>query len=141
MVAIGSQFYIRAICHSTGKCIKTHCMVEPGKLVLILFSIVWVIFSHNISILWYASPYWKCMGFLMNFPYFTWYSYFSHRFLFYGILYYMGNACVFSSISHNMGKDSQTHGIRKVWEIVSREYPKKSIVWGEPGKLILILFS
>ena len=35
------------------------------------------------------------------------------RFLFYGILYYMGNACVFSSISHNMGKDSQTHGIRK----------------------------
>ena len=30
----------------------------------------------------------------------------------------MGNACVFSSIPHNVGKDSQTHQIGKVWEIV-----------------------
>ena len=30
------------------------------------------------------------------------------RFPFYGILHHMGNACVSSSISHTMGKNSQT---------------------------------
>ena len=32
---------------------------------------------------------------------------FSNRFPFYGIPHHMGNACAFSLISHNMGKDSQ----------------------------------
>ena len=45
---------------------------------------------------------------------------FSNRFPFYGILHHMGNACVFSLISHNMGKDSQNHRMGKVWEIGSR---------------------
>ena len=54
--------------------------------------------------------------------------------------HHMGNACVFSLISHNMGKDSQTHRMGKVWEIGSRKYPSKPVVCGEPGKLVLILF-
>ena len=29
----------------------------------------------------------------------------------------MENACVFSSVSYNMGKDSQTHRMGKSWEI------------------------
>ena len=73
----------------------------------------------------------KCMGFPINFPQYrkiqqnssygeslrNWCLYFSYimdaffliRFPFYGILHHMGNACVFSLMSHNMGKDSQTY--------------------------------
>ena len=50
------------------------------------------------------------------FPYYG--RFFSVRFPFYGILHHMGNAFVFSIISHNMGKDSQT------------------IEWGKSGKLV-----
>ena len=32
---------------------------------------------------------------------------------FYGIFHHMRNACVFSSISYNMGKDSETHRMGK----------------------------
>ena len=75
------------------------------------------------------------MGLLINFPQYgkmkqnlwyeeslrNWYLYYSYsmcaffpiRFSFYGILYHMGNACVFSSNFHNMGKDSQTHQMVK----------------------------
>ena len=52
----------------------------------------------------------------------------------------MRNACVFPFISHNLGKDSQSHGMGKVWEIGSRKYPTKPFACGEPGKLVLILF-
>ena len=126
------------------------------------FPIVWVIFPHTIPILRYTSSYGKCMGFPINFPQYrkmqqnssygeslrNWCLYFSHimdaffliRFPFYGILHHMGNACVFSLISHNLGKDSQNHRMGKVWEIGSRKYPTKPIVCGEPGKLVLILF-
>ena len=75
---------------------------------------------------------------LILFPYYG--RIFSIRFPFYGILHYMGNACVFSLISHNLGKDSQNHPMRKVWEIDSRKYPTKPIVCGEPGESVLILF-
>ena len=79
------------------------------------------------------------MGFPINFPQYrkmqqnlshgenqgNWWSYFSHsmnpffsiRFPFKGILRHMGNACVFSLISHNIRKDSQTHRMGKLWEI------------------------
>ena len=53
---------------------------------------------------------------------------FSIRFPFYGILHHMGNACGFSIISHNMGKDSQSHRMGKVWEIGSQKYLTKPIV-------------
>ena len=43
--------------------------------------------------------------------------------------------------SHNMGKDSQTHRMGKVWKIGSQLYPRKLIACGGSGKLILILFS
>ena len=76
-----------------------------------------------------------------------WYSYFFIVWVFFSywilILWYTsshGDACVFSSISHNMGKDSKTHRIGKAWEIGSQEYSTKPIAWGEPGKLLLILF-
>ena len=71
------------------------------------------------------------MSLLINFPQYgkmkknlwygeslrNWYLYYSYsmcafspiRLSFYGILYHMENACVFSSNFHNMGKDSQTH--------------------------------
>ena len=75
---------------------------------------------------------------LILFPYYG--QFISIRFPFYGILHHMGNACVFSLISHNLGKDSQNHWIGKVWEIGSRKYPTKPILCGEPGKLVLILF-
>ena len=75
---------------------------------------------------------------LIIFPYYG--RIFSIRFPFYSILHHMGNACVFSLISHNLGKDSQNHRMGKVWEIGSRKYPTKPIVCGEPGKLVLILF-
>ena len=60
---------------------------EPGKMVLLIFSLYGCIFPTR-------SP-------------------------FYGILYHMGNACAFLSISNNMGKDSQTHCIGKAWGIDS----------------------
>ena len=65
---------------------------------------------------------------------------FSIRFRLYGMLNHMGNTCVFLLISHNMGKDSQTHRMAKVWEIGSRKFPTKLIECGKPGKLVLILF-
>ena len=68
---------------------------------------------------------------LILFPYYG--SFFSIRFPFYGILHHMKNACIFSLISHNMGKDSQTHRMGKVWEISSLKYPTKPIVYGETG--------
>ena len=112
------------------------------------FSNVWVIFISTIPILRYTSSYGKCMGFPINaiklivwgepgksglilFPYYG--SFFSIRFPFYGILHHMKNACIFSLISHNMGKDSQTHRMGKVWEISSLKYPTKPIVYGETG--------
>ena len=49
---------------------------------------------------------------LILFPYYG--RFFPIRFPIYGILHQMGNACVFSLISHNMGKDSQTHPMEKV---------------------------
>ena len=45
---------------------------------------------------------------------------FSIRFPFYGILHHMGNACVFSLISHNMENDSQTCRMGKFWKTGSR---------------------
>ena len=75
---------------------------------------------------------------LILFPYYG--RIFSIRFPFYGILHHKGNACVFSLISHNLGKYSQNHRMGKVWEMGSRKYPTKPIVCGEPGKLVLILF-
>ena len=50
----------------------------------------------------------------------------------------MGNACVFSLISHNMGKDSQSHRMGKVWKIGSQQFPRKHIVCGELGKFVFI---
>ena len=53
---------------------------------------------------------------LLLFPYYG--RFFSIRFPFYGILHHMGNACVFSLISRNLGKDS------------------KAIAWRNFGKLV-----
>ena len=38
----------------------------------------------------------------------------------------MENVCVFSSISHNIGKDNQTHRMGNSWEIVPHTF---SIKW------------
>ena len=72
----------------------------------------------------------------------NWYSYFSHgmgvffpyrmgaffpiRFPSYGIVHDIGSEWVFSSISHSIGKDSETHQMRKAWEIGSHIF---SIIW------------
>ena len=55
---------------------------------------------------------------LILFPYYG--RIFSIRFPFYGILHHKGNACLFSLISHNLGKYSQNHRMGKVWEIGSQ---------------------
>ena len=57
-----------------------------------------------------------------------------------GILPDMGKARFFSSISHSIRKDRKTHRMGKAWEIGSWESPAKSIVCGEPGKLVLRFF-
>ena len=67
-------------------------------------------------------------------------QFFPIRFPFYGILHHMGNACVFSLISHNLEKDSQNPRMGKFREIGSQKYPTKPIVCEEPGKLVPILF-
>ena len=95
-------------------------ILQENATKLIVVQRTWEIGAHTFPILWML--------------------FFSIRFPFYGILHHMGNACVFSLISHNMGKDSQNHRMGKVWEIGSRKYPTKPIACGEPGKLVLILF-
>ena len=107
--------------HSTEKCNKTLCTHN--------FPIVWVIFpirftSYDILHMgnaWVSPSFFHntgncnkthCMGQtwesgVHTFP-ILW-ALFSIRFLFYGILHHMRNACVFSLISHNLGKDTQTH--------------------------------
>ena len=50
-----------------------------------------------------------------NFP--TVWVFFPIRFTSYGILHLMENAYGFLSVSHNIGKDSQTHQMGKDWEI------------------------
>ena len=97
--------------------VKSVYLGEPRKLAPI-FSLTFGYFS-SIRFPWNLFPYYG--------------RFFSVRFPFYGILHHMGNAFVFSIISHNMGKDSQTHRMGKVWEIGSRKYPTKPILCGEPG--------
>ena len=48
--------------------------------------------------------------------------FFPVRFSSYGILHHMGDAQVFYSVSHSMGKCSKTHQIMKVWEIGSHTF-------------------
>ena len=56
----------------------------------------------------------------------NWYSYFYHSMdAFFPLdshpmVYLMGNASVFSSISNNTGKGSQTYRMEKAWKIGSR---------------------
>ena len=75
------------------------------------------------------------------------YTYFSHSmdafFHYIPILSYTSSyrkCMVFWSIFHSMRKVRKTHQMGKAWEIGSWENPKKPIVCGEPGKLVVILF-
>ena len=43
-------------------------------------------------------------------------------------------------IFHNIGKDSRTYRMGKLWEIGFQQYPTKPIKCGKRGKLLLILF-
>ena len=149
-----------SICHSTGKCNKTHHMGWPWEIGTHIFPIVWVILPHTIPslcILHQMGNAWVSLSICHSTGKYnkthrmgrTWeigtptfpvvWALFSIRFPFYSMLHHMGNAYVFSLISHNMGKDSQTYRMKKVWEIGSGKYPTKPIVCGEPGKLVLIL--
>ena len=103
-----------------------------------------VFFSHPIPILWYTSAYGKFIGFPINFPQYgkmqqnswcreilgNWYSLFSHS---------MG--AFFPLDSHSMVYLIiwEIHGFPYQFFIV-REDATKLIVWGEPGKLVLIIF-
>ena len=127
-----------------GKCNKIHGMGKVWEIDAHTFFIVWVLFSYSIPILWYTSLYGKCMGFSINFPLcakmqqnpwygeilWNWYSYFFHS---------MG--AFLPSDSHPMVYFIiwETHGFLHQFHIV-RENATKSTVWGETGKLILILF-
>ena len=48
----------------------------------------------------------------------------SIRFLLCGILYHMGNARVFPSISHSIGKCSKSHPMGNTWQIDTRSFTK-----------------
>ena len=82
---------------------------------------------------------------LILFPYYG--RFFSIRFPFYGILHHMGNACVFSLISHSLRKDSQNHRRAKFSEIGSRKYPTKPTARGKQEigahtfPIVWVLFS
>ena len=52
---MGNAWVFPSISHSTGKCNKAHCMRRNGKLLLIPFPIVWVLFPCLIPITWYTS--------------------------------------------------------------------------------------
>ena len=159
---MGNVWVSLQISQSTGKFKKTHGMGKVWETDTHIFRIVWVNFSPYD---FHPTVYfiiWEMHGFpnqfpivqenatklivwgepgklvLLLFPYYG--RFFSIRFPFYGILHHMGNVCVFSLISHNLGKDSQNHRMGKVWEIDSRKYPTKPIACGAPGKLVLILF-
>ena len=104
------------------------------------------------------SSYGKCMDFPINLPHYekmqqnpwygknlgNWYSYFSHGMsAFFShqnpILWYNSShgKCI---IFHNIGKDSRTYRMGKLWEIGFQQYPTKPIKCGKRGKLLLILF-
>ena len=138
-----------SISHSTGKCNKTHGMGWTWEIGTHTFPIVWVIFPirfpsygmlHHVGNAWVSPSIFHSIGKCNKAHCMrrTWeisthtcpivWALFSIRFPFYGILHHMGNACGFSIISHNMGKDSQSHRMGKVWEIGSQKYPTKPIV-------------
>ena len=108
------------------------------------FPIVWVLFSHQIPILWYSSSYGKCMGFPINFSQYgkmqqnplngvnlgNWYLYFPHS---------MGDFSTY---------DSHPMVYFIIWEM--HRFPHQFLIvwgnatklfeWGEPGKQVLTLF-
>ena len=117
---------------------------KSGKLIIILKPIVWVLFYHLIPILWYTSAYGKCIGFPINFPQCgkmqqnPWYgeslgnrySYFSHT---------MGTFFPYDSHPTVYVIIWEMHGFSHQFPIV-QENATKLIIWGEPGKLVLIFF-
>ena len=141
---MGNTWFSLKISHSTGKCNKTYGMGKFWEIDTHTFPIVWVLLSHPIPILWYTSAYGKCMGFPINFAQYgkmqqnpwcreslgNWYSYFSHS---------MG--AFFPLNSHPMAYFIiwEMHGFPHQFLIVW-ENATKLIVWGEPEKLVLILF-
>ena len=91
------------------------------------------------------SSYGKCMGFPVNFPQYgkmqqnpwcreslgNWYSYFSHNM---GVFFPLDSHPMVYFIKWEM------HGFPCQFLIV-QENATKLIIWGEPGKLVLILFG
>ena len=64
---MGNAWVFPSISYSTKKFNKTHHMGRTWEIVTNNFSIVWVVFSCQISILWSSSLHGKCMSFLINF--------------------------------------------------------------------------
>ena len=123
------------------KCNKTYCIGRNWEIGTHTFPIVWALFFFPIPILRYASPYGKCMGFLINFPQHgkmqqnplhgenlgSWYSYFSH------------------SMGTSNGKKAPTP-----WEKYEYQFPRFSrcngfccifLEWGKPENLVSMQFS
>ena len=108
------------------------------------FPIVWVLFSHLISILWQTYTYGKCTVFPINFSQYgkmqqnplygvtlgNWYSYFSHS---------MGDFSPYDSHPMVYFIKREMHGFPHQFAIV-QENTTKPILWGELGKLVLLLF-
>ena len=158
---MGNTWVSPSISHSTEKWNKTLLQGEPGKLVLTFFPSMGAFFPYDFHPTVHFII-WEMQGFPNQFPIvqenatklivwgepeklvltlFSYYGrFFSIRFPFYCLLHHMRNACVFPLIFHNLGKDSQSHRMGKVWEIGSRKYPTKPIACGETGKLVLLLF-
>ena len=135
-----------SISHSTEKCNKTLCMgwswvigTHNFPRILVIFPIRFTSYDIlHMGNAWVSQSFFHntrncnkthCMGWTWESSAHTipilW-TLFSIRFQIYGILHHMRNACVFSLISHNLGKDTQTHWMGKVWEIVTHTFP---IVW------------
>ena len=85
---------------------------------LMVYFIIWEMhgFPHQFPIEWENVN--RIEIVTHNFP-IVW-VFFPIRFTSYGILHLMGNAYDFLSVSHNIGKGSQTHQMGKDWEIGSQ---------------------
>ena len=141
---MGNVWVSPLILHSTRKCKKTHGMGKVWEIDNHTFPIIWVLFSHLILILWYTSAYRKCMVFPINFSFYgkmqqspsygvnlgNWYPYFSRSMSAFSP--YDSHPTVYFSIWEMHGFP---HQFLILWENATKPF-----VWGEPGKLVPILF-
>ena len=122
---MGNTLVSPSVSHRLGKCNKIHCIRKIWEIGFYAVPILWILFSHPISIVRYTLSHEKCnkthrmlktceTG-IHTFP-IVWVL-FPIRFPRNGMLHHMRNAWVCPSTSHSMGKSNKTHPVGRTWEI------------------------